>query len=173
MGAGVVLDTSYLISLADSSRDHHETARRYWRHFIEGGIPIYLPTIVISEFCIKQEIPPEILHCCVVLPFNWDDAVKAAGLDLKAIDRQGESRDALKDDLKIIAQAIVKDAALVITDDKNSFHRYATRLIGLGEAFFKAISLADGFDRAFFDPNGQRDFHDALDTDDETDGLTE
>jgi hypothetical protein len=173
MAVGVVLDTSCLISLADSSRDHHGTARRYWQHFIESGLPVFLPTIVVSEFCIKQEIPPEILRCCVILPFNWDDAVKAAALDFKAIDRQeGEPRDALKDDLKIIAQAIVKEAAYVITDDKNSFHLYAERLIKRGEALFQAISLAEGFDRAFFDPNSQRDFHDALEPDDPSDELT-
>lgn len=165
MGAGVIVDTSYLITLADSSREHYDVARRYWKHFIETGIPIYLPAVVVSEFYIKQEIPPDILQCCVVLPFNWDDAVKAATLDFTTLDRQGAQRDALKDDVKIIAQAVVKDAAYVITDDKNSFHRFAGHLIRTGQVRFKAISLADGFDKAFFDLNGQRDFDDALETD--------
>jgi len=31
MADGVLLDTSFLITLADKNRDHHETARRYWR----------------------------------------------------------------------------------------------------------------------------------------------
>ncbi len=31
----MVLDTSFLISLADPHRDNHQTARRYWKHFIE------------------------------------------------------------------------------------------------------------------------------------------
>ena len=95
MAAGVVLDTSFLITLAGAGREHHQTARRYWRHFAENGIPLYLPTIVVSEFCIRQEIPPEILRACVVLPFNWDDAVKAAALDFSKTDRGGEPRDAL------------------------------------------------------------------------------
>ena len=162
MSAGVVLDTSFLITLAGPDRSHHAAARRYWKHFSESGIPIYLPTIVVSEFCCKQEIPPEILRSCVLLPFNWDDAIKASSLDLSSLRQEGQSRVALKDDLKIIAQAIVKDAAYLITDDNDTFYRYATRLTTIGQSTFKAIKLEDGFDRSFFRPNGQRDFEDSL-----------
>ena len=84
MPGGVLFDTSFLITLADPNRAHHETARGYWMHFLENQIPIYLSTVVVSEFCIKQEIPPDMLRCCVVLPFNWDDAQLAARLDLSA-----------------------------------------------------------------------------------------
>ena len=162
MSAGVVIDTSFLITLAGPGRANHEAARRYWRHFVEEGIPIYLPTIVVSEFQVRQEIPPEILRNCVVLPFNWDDAVRAAKLDPTGFDREGESRVALKDDVKIIAQAMVKDAAFLITDDKNTFFRFAERQVELGHASFRPIKLADGFDRAFLNRSGQRDFHDDL-----------
>ena len=81
MAAGVLLDTSFLITLAGSHRVHHDAARLYWRHFTENGIPMYFSTIVVSEFCVKQEIDPPILRCCIVLPFNWDDAQQAASLD--------------------------------------------------------------------------------------------
>ena len=162
MAAGVVLDTSFLITLAGAGREHHQTARRYWRHFTERGIPLFLPTIVVSEFCIRQKIPPEILRACVVLPFNWDDAQKAATLDFSKAERGEESRDALKDDVKIIAQAVVKDAAFVITDDTRSFYKFAQQLAATGQAPFRPIKLEDGFDRAFFDPNGQKDFTDQL-----------
>jgi predicted nucleic acid-binding protein len=156
MSAGVVLDTSYLITLAGPDRAHHSAARLYWRHFTEQGIPIFLPTIVVSEFCIRQQIPPEILRACVVLPFNWDDAIKAAELDFSKVDRQGESRDALKDDVKIIAQAIVKDAAWIITDDTKLFYKFACELRLAGGAAFRPIKLVGGFDSSFFDPTGQR-----------------
>ncbi len=104
------------------------------------------------------------LRCCVVLPFNWDDAQRAAKLDWKRLRPAGVERDALKDDIKIIAQAAVADAEFIITDDSASFYRYCKLFKEAGEVQFKAIKLEDGFDRAFFDPNGQRDF---------TDGLTE
>lgn len=119
--------------------------------------------MVVSEFWIKQEIDPEILQCCVVLPFNWDDALRAAKLDWTRARSGDVPRSALKDDIKIIAQAAVADAAYVITDDTESFYRYCIAFAEAGEVEFKAIRLDDGFDRAFFDPNGQRDLTDALD----------
>lgn len=158
MAAGVLLDTSFLITLADKNRANHETARRYWKHFLENQIPIYLSTVVVSEFCIKQEIPPDMLRCCVVVPFNWDDAQRAAKLDWKRLQPAGVKRDALKDDIKIIAQAARIDAEFVITDDTESLHRFCQTFKDAGEVQFKAIKLDDGFDRAFFDANGQRDF---------------
>lgn len=42
MPAGVILDTSFLITLADPKRSNHGVARRYWRHFAEQSIPVYL-----------------------------------------------------------------------------------------------------------------------------------
>ena len=156
MSAGVVLDTSFLITLADPVRDHHQTAKNYWKHFLEQGIPVFLPTIVVSEFCRKQEIPPEILKSCETLPFNWDDAIKAAEMDITLFDRQGESRPALVDDIKIISQGIVKDAQWLITSDTRSFYRYATKLQEAGKSQCKPIKLEDGFDLSFFEPDGQR-----------------
>jgi predicted nucleic acid-binding protein len=158
MAAGVILDTSFLITLADPARKHHDAARRYWRYFTENALPMYLPTIVVSEFYIKQSLPPEILRACVVLPFNWDDAIKAASLDFSKADRQGASRDALKDDVKIIAQAVVKDAAFLITDDSSSFYKFAEALVSSGTAQFRPIKLEDGFDLAFFN-QGQRELN--------------
>ena len=111
MAAGVLLDTSFLITLADKDRAHHETAKRYWKRLQPSGL----------------------------------------------------KRDALKDDIKIIAQAARIDAEFVITDDAESFYRFCKTFKDAGEVQFKAIKLEDGFDRAFFDANGQRDFRDTLD----------
>jgi len=157
MAAGVVVDTSYLITLADSARPHHQTARRYWVHFTDQGIPIYLPTIVVSEFYHRQAIPPDILRSCVVLPFNWEDAVFSASLPFKEGKSGDENRDALKDDIKILAQAAVREAAYVITDDRKSFFRFGTMMQEKELGSFQSIKLEDGFDPAFFN-EGQREF---------------
>lgn len=78
---GVLLDTSFLITLADRNRANHETARKYWKFFLESNTPIYLSTIVISEFELKQPIDNVILKSCIVLPFNHADAIKSAQLN--------------------------------------------------------------------------------------------
>lgn len=173
MAAGVIVDTSFLITLGSSDRTNHQTARRYWKHFADTEMPIFLSSIVVSEFYLKQKLPPEILHSCVILPFNWDDAIIAAEIDFKTLERGENKRDVIKDDVKIIAQAIVKDAEYVITDDRSTFHRYAENLRKQNEVIFKSICLADGFDRAFFAPDGQRDFVDTLDEDTEDGELEE
>ncbi len=162
MADGVLLDTSFLITLADKNRAHHDVAISYWRYFLENDITIFLSTIVVSEFSVKQDIPPDMLRCCVVLPFNWDDAIRAAKLDWKRDRPVGVERDALKDDIKIIAQAAVADAAYVITGDTHSFYRFCETFKSDSIISFKPIQLATGFERAFFDANGQRDFDDAL-----------
>ncbi len=157
MAAGVLLDTSFLITLAGPAREHHQVARRYWRHFQENDIPIFLSAIVVAEFYVKQELPPDILRACVVLPFNWDDALRAAKLDWKRVRPEGIERDALKDDIKIIAQAARADAEFVITGDTASFYRFCQTFKEAGEVGFKALKLDDGFDCAFFN-GGQREF---------------
>jgi predicted nucleic acid-binding protein len=156
MPAGVVLDTSFLITLADSHRHNHAVARRYWIHFTENAIPIYLPTIVVSEFCLRQEIPVAILRSCVVLPFNWDDAKQAAALNFKRGIHHAQNRDSLKDDVKILGQAAVKESAYVITDDSSSFYEFGKMMENEGTGKFKTIKLGDGFDIAFFN-GGQRE----------------
>jgi len=40
MGSGVLLDTSFWITLADPKRSNHQTARKYWKHFVEQQIPM-------------------------------------------------------------------------------------------------------------------------------------
>jgi predicted nucleic acid-binding protein len=160
VGLGVVLDTSFLVTLADPERVHHDAARKYWQHFLEEGTPVFLSVVVAAEFMLKQEIPPDILRQCLVLPFNWTDARKAAELGWQQSRPAGVVRDALKDDVKIIGQAAVADAALLITDDANSMYPYCEAFRLAGKINFKAIKLNDGFDRSFLNSNGQRYFED-------------
>ena len=166
MPTGVVLDTSFLITLAGAKRPNHQAARSYWRYFVEQAVPIFLPTIVVAEFCSRQPIPPEILQACVPMPFNWDDALRTGELDFSRVDRGGVSRVALKDDFKIIAQAIVRDAAWIITDDASSLYKHAARLKRSGKSNVSPIKLDDGFNPShlkakaptpLFDPSEDED----------------
>ena len=156
MPAGIVLDTSFLITLADSRRTHHKTARQYWEELMAREIPMFLPTIVVSEFCVRQEIPADIRRACVVLPFNWDDAIRTAKLDFTKLRRGAGDRVAVKDDAKIIAQGIVHDAAWIITDDADTLFKWAQKLRTEGKSKVRPIKLEDGFDASFLEPDGQR-----------------
>ena len=66
----ILLDTSYLITLADPGRAHHETAKRYLREALAQGFPLYLSAVVASEFQVGQPVSDLPLRNFHVLPFN-------------------------------------------------------------------------------------------------------
>ena len=45
MSDGVLLDTSFLISLANPARKHHAVAVRYFKFLAAEGVPMFLSTI--------------------------------------------------------------------------------------------------------------------------------
>lgn len=159
MADGVLLDTSFLISLADPSRKHHAVAVQFFKFFGSEGIPMFLSTIAAAEFQQKQAVTDLPLDAIIVLPFNLMDAMSAAALDFTQFKgTPGVARDALKDDFKLLGQAKSNDLAFVITEDATSLYRFCDELRTKRALATRAIKLEDGFDRSHFDPAGQHDF---------------
>lgn len=153
--SAILLDTSYLISLADPARAHHKTAVSYLREALKRGVPLYLSAIAASEFQVKQAVTDLPLRNFEVLPFNIDHAM-TAGLLMQDLKRDaGDDRSAVKDDVKLIAQAICESLTHILTEDAQTLVKYLGRLNKSGISGVKPILLADGFDAAWFD-NGQR-----------------
>lgn len=166
MADGVLLDTSFLISLADRSRPHHAVAVQYFRHFAEEGIPMFLSTIVASEFHLGQPVTDLPLDSIIVLPFNLDDAMHAAELNFTLFKGEpGTNRDSLKDDFKLLGQAKARDIAFMLTEDARTLYRYCTELKNAYKLTTKAVKLVDGFDKSHFAPGGQHDFDMTLEAD--------
>lgn len=156
---GVLLDTSFLISLADPNRKHHAVAVLYFRYFSEESIPMFLSTIVAAEFHLRQPVTDLPLDAVITLPFNLEDAIKAAELDFTLIQREpGVQRDSLKDDFKLLGQAKANNIAFVITEDARTLYRYCQDLRNKRAVLIRPIKLDDGFDKSHFDPAGQHDF---------------
>lgn len=154
-----VLDTGFLISLVDRKRPCHQAARGYYKYFLEHNIAMLLPTVVAAEFSIVQPITDLPLRNFRVLPFNLPDAVKCADLNVHHYRRQlggTGQRDAVKDDFKIIAQAVVQQARLLMTEDESSICKYCERLKDDKKIEFRVVKLADGFDEAQVNDDGQR-----------------
>lgn len=165
MPEGVLLDTSFLISLVDRTRKHHGVAVQFFQFFGREGVPMFLSTIVAAEFHQKQPVTDLPLDAMQVLPFNLVDAMMAAELDFERFKgTAGVSRDALKDDLKLLGQAKAYDLEFVITEDATSLHKFCMKLHQDAGAALKtrAIKLEDGFDKSHFDPAGQHDFETRL-----------
>jgi hypothetical protein len=164
MADGVLLDTSFLISFADPTRRHHAVAVQYFRYFAAEGIPMYLSTIVASEFHLKQPVTDLPLEAIIALPFNLNDAMRAAELDFTNYKgTPGIARDSLKDDFKLLGQLQMNEIAFTITEDARSLYKFCTELREKRLLTARAIKLEDGFDKSHFNPAGQHDFDIKLD----------
>ena len=112
-----LVDTSYLISLADPSRQHHEAAVSHLREALRRKVPVYLSAIVASEFQVKQAVTDLPLRNFVVLPFNFDHAMMA-GLLMRGLQRDsGDGRAIVKEDIKLIAQSTCESLTHILTED--------------------------------------------------------
>ena len=150
----VLVDTSFLISLSDPTRAHHDAALAYYRECVRRNVPMYLSTIVISEFQVKQAINDLPLRNFVVLPFNVDHAMRC-GLIIRNMTRDLEDdRVRVKDDFKLLAQCDCETVSHLISEDASTLAKYLDRARDTGLATTKAVLLRDGFDAAWFE-NGQ------------------
>jgi predicted nucleic acid-binding protein len=153
--SAILLDTSYLISLADPSRQHHQAALAYLREAVRREVPLYLSVVVAAEFQVKQAVTDLPMRNLEVLPFNFDHAMMA-GLLMRELKRDSDDdRSAVKDDVKLIAQAICESLTHILTEDAQTLVKYVRRFNDAGKCALKTILLAEGFDAAWFN-NGQR-----------------
>ena len=150
----VLLDTSFLISLSDPTRAHHAAALQYYKECVHRQVPMYLSSIVISEFQVKQAINDLPLRNFVVLPFNVDHAMRC-GLIIRSMARDPEDdRVRVKDDFKLMAQCDCEGISHLISEDASTLAKYLDRSRESGSVQTQVVLLRDGFDAAWFE-NGQ------------------
>ena len=158
MSDSAVVDTGFLISLMDRKRPCHAAAKAYYRYFLDKGIVMFLPTVVVAEFALKQPITDLPLRNFRVLPFSLNDASRCADLNVayyRSVMRQGQ-RDAVKDDFKIMAQAEEQNVRFLVTEDAETLTRYSDRLRADGRVRFRLVQIKDGFDETLVNRDGQR-----------------
>ena len=115
---------------------------------------MYLSTIVISEFQVKQAINDLPLRNFVVLPFNIDHAMRC-GLLIRNVARDpADDRVRVKDDFKLIAQCECEGISHLISEDASTLAKYLDQSREKGSAQTSVVLLRDGFDAAWFE-NGQ------------------
>lgn len=150
-----LLDTSFLITLANPERPHHSAAQQYFRECVQRQIPMYLSAIVISEFQVKQAVNDLPLRNFVVLPFNVDHAM-SCGLLMRKLNRDaGDDRVRVKDDFKLMAQCECEGITHLLSEDAGTLAKYLQRVHEEGMPATRAVLLKDGFDAAWFN-NGQK-----------------
>lgn len=157
MNPSVLLDTSFLISLNNDTRPNHDVAHQYYQHLLEHNIPIYFSVIVAAEFAIKESITDLPLRNFRTLPFNLPDAIEAARIwNLLGGHKSGDNRAVVRDDVKIIAQALRGNIPFVLTEDTKTFYRDCELLRISHNLDIRAITLAGGFDASVLRLDGQK-----------------
>ena len=155
----ISVDTSFLISLCDNTRDNHLIAKKYFKYFIDNKFRLLLSTIVVSEFHQKQDIGQVLkLANFILIPYNFEDAkMTAVVARLLGHGERSNGRAESKDDFKIIAQSMNQRANFIITEDlktlAKSLERLSKEKTNL-EATPKAIVIKEGFSEHYFS-NGQ------------------
>lgn len=159
MIASVLLDTSFLISLVNDHRRHHAIAVHYYSHLLTNNVPMHFSAIVAAEFGIKQPIAELPLGNFRMLDFNVVHGNVAANLwnALGGHDAE-DDRAAVRDDLKLLAQASHEGIGFILTEDASTLHKHCERLHESGHLQTRAILLKDGFHATAVSDDGQDDF---------------
>ena len=158
----VLLDTSFLISLANASRQNHAIAKAYYKYMLENKIAIHFSTIAASEFSIKQPITEMPLRTFIALPFNIGHATESAKLWNYITRDPGDARHVIRDDMKLIGQASKEGINFILTEDAHTLYKYCERLRLDGLSCPRAIKLIDGFDISKLNADGQVDISSVL-----------
>jgi hypothetical protein len=152
----VLLDTSFLISLSDLSRPHHAAAMAYYRECVRRQVAMYLSTVVVSEFQVRQAIHDLPLRNFVMLPFNVDHAMRC-GLMIRQMPRDaGDDRVRVKDDFKLLAQCDCESITHLISEDAGTLAKYLERARETSLATTQVVLLRDGFDASWFENDQTR-----------------
>jgi hypothetical protein len=110
---------------------------------------IVISPIVLSEYCVKSSTDKLVVvgkyDICV---FDYSDALISAKFRNALITYDSEgSRDAIKDDIKILAQCETKKIDYIVTDDVSTLANFCNRLCESKLLNTKVIVLKD------FDPD--------------------
>lgn len=89
------------------------------------------------------------------IPFNIPHSIESARL-WNALNRDsGDARAVVRDDVKLMAQAVHESIPFILTEDASTLYKYCERLRNTGVIHVRAIKLVDGFDSSALRVDGQ------------------
>jgi predicted nucleic acid-binding protein len=124
----ILLDTSFCIRLLKNNDDLHQNAKDYFKYFLEKKIEMYISTIVIAEYSVKDDPTHLPLEFVKIISFDFFDGTTAGEFhsillnDKELLKKIG--RDIVKDDCKLIAQLFNRNIQGYITKDRKSFSKF-------------------------------------------------
>jgi hypothetical protein len=157
MATRIMLDTSFVISLLNAEERNHAKAESYFRFFVSDKIDMLVSPIVFSECDMGQltALLPERLF--IFPPFNGEHGSVAREIGELLRQRGGnptETKVVVKDDTKIIGQALSLGVEFLIASDKNMIARCEWLRKSHGKSL-RGVDLNDEFSVRYFRPDGQ------------------
>ncbi len=123
----ILLDTSFCIRLLKSNDDLHQNAKDYFKYFLEKKIEIYLSSIVVAEYSVKDDPANLPLEFVKIIPFDFFDGKTAGEFHSILLGHREQvaniERNVIKDDCKLIAQIFNRNVQGYITKDRKSFRQ--------------------------------------------------
>ena len=114
----VLADSSFLIALLNKGDAHHKSALEHFNFLVEKGVKFFLSPIVEAELTEDlQAADLPLLSSLKRLTFTFRDGDLASSYRQKKHEKNGASRDCVKDDIKILAQAVINEMDALITAD--------------------------------------------------------
>lgn len=146
----VLLDTCFLISFVDKLRPNHENAIGFYKYFIENKISMYLSSIVVSEFSIKQSIEDLPLEDFRSLSYNIPDSYASVSIynEMMNDKPEGACRNCIKDDYKLTGLCEFNKIDYLITEDRRFFDKL-NQFKKKGAISFTPLFLPTGFEVSF------------------------
>ena len=122
---GVLCDTGFLIRLNNPNEPLHTNARGYLKYFLDEGHLIYISTIALAEYAVRDRIENLPMRYFRVLPFNIDHAQRAGEFTEIVLKKRAQlpaeitKRTIIPNDSKMFAQAAVERGIThFLTSDK-------------------------------------------------------
>ncbi len=121
----VLLDTSFCIRLLKMDDPLHQNAIEYFQYFLEHKIELYISTIAIAEYSVKDDPVNLPLKMMKIIPFDFFDGKTAGEFYSILLEQKNKTqavdRNIVKDDCKLIAQLYNRKIEGYITKDRKSF----------------------------------------------------
>lgn len=150
-------DTSFLIALSRDKDEWHAKACEWAEHLEKNKWTVFVSSIALSEYAVRGEIN-ELMMTGLFIPvdFNPSDARITGELFSKwkqTLAKECADKDAAKNDIKILANAIRTNASHILTADKDM----PSLCKGLG-LLLKTINFRESPCSSLTAPDGQIDF---------------
>lgn len=125
-----LLDTSFFFRLLDSNDILNSNAKAYYNYMLVNNFELYISTIAIAEFCVRNPIEHLPLKVLRVMPFNifhTEEAGHIYGIILKEKERRGAERlkrEVVQNDSKQFGQAVYEAIDWYVSADTEAIKVY-------------------------------------------------